>query len=279
MKYFLVTGLSGSGKSTALKALEDHGFYCIDNLPIRLFESSLKSPHKKNSPQLLALGMDVRDPDFIDSHPQLITNLKKYKFEIIFLNCNNKVIIQRFSESRRPHPYDPALPLQSAISEEREKLEKLMMRAHHLIDTSHLSVHDLKRKIKNILGEKLSERPLHITLISFGYKNGLPSEADLVFDVRFLKNPYFVSNLKKKTGLQTPVQKYVLEQKEAQIFLKKLQSFLKFLTQQYLKEGKFYLNLAIGCTGGQHRSVALVEELALQLKNEGKQIALLHRDL
>lgn len=276
---YLITGLSGSGKSVALKALEDLGFYCIDNLPMALLEKTLEQEHRKTTTKQLALGMDVRDPSFIESYEELIHTIKKHKFKIIFLDCDNKIIIQRFSESRRPHPYDAKLPLLKAILEEREVLEKLMLRAQHIINTSKLSVHDLKAKIKSLVGKKIDLIPLNITLTSFGYKNGIPSEADLVFDVRFLKNPYFNKKLKDKTGLDKSVQTFVMEQKEAQDFFTKLSRFLNYLLKQYSKEGKTYLNIAIGCTGGHHRSVTLIETLAKNLKKTKYQISILHRDL
>lgn len=281
-RWILVTGLSGSGKSTALKILEDQGFFAIDNLPVALLPSLVQMlrPSKTHFPRV-ALGMDAREKGFLNYHAQVLQALADsgVEPEVLFLDSSEKVLIRRFSESRRPHPLGKQGSLAQAIAEEKHRLQRLKKIATKVLDSSGMSVHDLKKALKNYLHPQKPVPAYSITLISFGFKHGIPAETDLFFDVRFLDNPYFVPRLKNLDGRSRSVKNYVLKQKDAKIFLRHLMSFLKFLLPRYQKEGKNHLTVALGCTGGKHRSVALAEELRLLLKRKGWETATLHRDL
>ena len=263
IRFILVTGLSGAGKSSALKVLEDQGFLTVDNLPMALLSDFL-ALLKKSKKHKVALGMDARENNFPKAHRQALHALDKagIKAEILFLESDAKVLLRRFSEHRRTHPLMPRFSLVQALSEERRRLQNLRKIATQIFDTSSLNPHEFKKKILHYLNPSSKDIPFTITLMSFGFKNGIPAESDLVFDVRFLENPYFVPRLKKLSGLNPSVQRFVLKQKNAKLFLKQLSSLLKFLLPLYQKEGKSQLTIALGCTGGQHRSIALVEELA-----------------
>jgi Predicted P-loop-containing kinase len=278
----LVTGLSGSGKSTALKLLEDLGFFAIDNLPVALLPSLIRSlgATQKNFPRV-ALGMDAREKSFLKSYALVLRTLEDatWKPEVLFLDASEKVLIRRFSESRRPHPLGKSRPLRGAIAEEKRRLQALKRISPRVIDTSHLNVHQLKKTLQKQLHPGKKVAGFGFTVVSFGYKHGIPAEADLLLDTRFLDNPYFVDRLKSLDGRHRSVKSYVLRQADAQAFLRHVMSFLKFLLPRFQNEGKNHLTLALGCTGGRHRSVALAEELGKRLKSRDRQVSVVHRDL
>lgn len=276
----LVTGLSGSGKSTALKLFEDLGYFAIDNLPVALLPALIHSLDSSNqSFSRVALGMDAREKSFIKAYPQVLRSLQAADLnpEMIFLDASEKVLIRRFSESRRPHPLGKNIPLAQAIAEEKRRLQPLKKWASRVLDSSHLNVHELKRSLQQ--GPRSKAQPFGFTVLSFGFKRGIPAEADLMLDARFLENPYFVPRLKNLDGRHRSVKNYVLRQRDAQLFLRHTLSLLKFLWPRLQREGKNHLTLALGCTGGKHRSVALAEEIAKRLKKFKCQVAVLHRDL
>jgi len=279
----LLTGLSGSGKTTALKVLEDQGFSTIDNLPVSLIPSLLQLVHGNSSHGgPLVLGMDVRGPEFLKSYPRALKLLKKTTspFEIWFLDCKEKILIQRFSETRRPHPLKrDRCSLATAIHEEKQKLEPLRKSATYVLDTSAFTVHQLKKALLAHLSSLQKVPPMEINLLSFGYKFGLPHEADMVLDVRFLPNPYFEPKLKNRPGTAPSVMKYLMKKKETKEFLQHSLKLFRFLIPQFQEEGKSQLTIAIGCTGGRHRSVSLVEYLQKKLSTQGRVLNIIHRDL
>ena len=276
----VVTGLSGSGKSTALKAFEDLGYFCIDNLPVSLLLPLLEVKEREG-PQKLALVMDVRGADFVANFEPIFrkTRERGYYLEVLFLTASPEVLIYRYSQTRRPHPLGRDIPLREAILKERDLLAPLKEMATTVIDTSGLNLYQLRREILRRYGlrEKLAWPILH--LLSFGFKYGLPAEAHFVFDLRFLPNPYFVPELKALSGLDRRIKEYVLGSEEARRFLEDLSGLLNFVFPYYEKEGRGYVVVALGCTGGRHRSVAITEVLAERLKAEGKRVLVTHRDL
>ena len=280
-QFFLVSGLSGSGKTTALKALEDLGFFCTDNLPIHLLKNDHPFEQWLSSSLRTALGMDIRDPRFIKEYPELIAELQQKipQLKILFLDCAEASLLRRFSESRRPHPLGRNIPLIQAIKQERKKLNLLKLKADYVLDTSQLNVHQLKNEIHKLLGRFLPMPACTLTLTSFAYKKGIPLQSDWVVDVRFLKNPFFHPKLSKLTGKDKRVQNFIFRQKETKIFMKNLAHFLNYILIQNKKEGKAYVNIAMGCTGGQHRSVAMVERLPQLLKIKDFSVFTFHRDL
>ncbi len=281
----IVTGLSGAGKSTAIKALEDLSFFCIDNLPFQLVDQALDHLlASKSSPQRYALGMDARDQDFVDGFADLQARLqKKIKLDVLFLTSSAEQIAERFSTTRRKHPLlDSGGQLIAAIRREIHALQPVEKLADVSFDTSTWSVHFLARKVEERYSGKVLGRQLHVNITSFGFKNGQLNPADTIFDVRFLRNPFFDPQLKDRTGLEQPVANYVFADPNAEVFLKKLIDLHSFLFPEYYKEGKHYFRIGIGCTGGKHRSVALAERLAMELAGLGlPQIAISvnHRDI
>lgn len=277
----IITGLSGSGKSTAMSALEDAGYYCVDNMPVLLFPKFLELP-LKSSPEITGLGfaMDLREKEFINTYPDVFEDLstKGYDFHIIFLEADEQVLVRRFSQTRRQHPLHSGSQLVDSIRKEKELLADLRKRADKIIDTSHYDVHTLKSVIKG-LAQKNNDGAMKINIMSFGFKYGLPSESDLVMDVRFLKNPYFVPELKEFSGLNPDVRNYVLENKESPEFLEQFLSLVNYLIPLYKREGKSYLTISIGCTGGRHRSVVVSSILFEHLSKAEKNVTLTHRDI
>lgn len=276
----VVTGLSGSGKSTALKAFEDLGYFCIDNLPVSLLLPLLEVKEREG-PQKLALVMDVRGADFVANFEPIFRKVQErgYYLEILFLTASPEVLIYRYSQTRRPHPLGRDIPLREAILREMDLLAPLKEMATTVIDTSGLNLYQLRSEILKRYGlrEKLRWPILH--LLSFGFKYGLPAEAHFVFDLRFLPNPYFVPELKALSGLDRRIKEYVLGSEEARRFLEDLSGLLNFVFPYYEKEGRGYVVVALGCTGGRHRSVVITEVLAERLKAEGKRVLVTHRDL
>lgn len=285
MRFVIVTGMSGGGKRTALKMLEDMGFFCVDNLPIPLLEKFVEliaMPNKEISK--VALGLDVRtDQSFSDAENSL-EKLKQigYKYEILFMEASDNVLIKRYKESRRMHPlasYEGGR-VEDGIHKERAVLADMRKRADYVIDTSNLLTRELKVELDRIFLKNEEYNSLMVNVMSFGFKNGIPSDADLVFDVRFLPNPFYIDELKHSTGNDKPVQDYVMSFPEAETFLNKLTDMLLFLIPNYVKEGKYQLVVGIGCTGGKHRSVTLANELYKRLKNKGNYgLIIQHRDV
>ena len=285
MRFVIVTGMSGGGKRTALKMLEDMGFFCVDNLPIPLLEKFVEliaMPNKEISK--VALGLDVRtDQSFSDAENSL-EKLKQigYKYEILFMEASDNVLIKRYKESRRMHPlasYEGGR-VEDGIHKERAVLADMRKRADYVIDTSNLLTRELKVELDRIFLKNEEYNSLMVNVMSFGFKNGIPSDAGLVFDVRFLPNPFYIDELKHSTGNDKPVQDYVMSFPEAETFLNKLTDMLLFLIPNYVKEGKYQLVVGIGCTGGKHRSVTLANELYKRLKNKGNYgLTIQHRDV
>ncbi len=278
----VITGLSGSGKSTVLRAFEDLGYFCVDNLPVALLPSFLEIKAKEShGPKKVALVMDLREEGFLESYREIFERVKKagHHLEIIFLEASDEVLIARFSQTRRPHPLAPKGSLAEAVKLERAALQEVREIADLVIDTSRYNVHQLRQEIKNRYGVRRDLATLTVHFISFGFKYGVPAEAHLVFDVRFLPNPYFVPELKPFDGRQEKVRAYVLENESGKQFLSLCEQFLRFLVPQYEKEGKSYLVICIGCTGGRHRSVAVAEELGQMVKEWGHDVLVTHRDV
>lgn len=283
MRFVVVTGMSGGGKATAIRFLEDAGYYCVDNLPVRLIDPFMElffAPG--NTIDKVVLGMDVRADESFDNVEQVLSALKKkgYRYEILFMDASDEVLIKRYKETRRAHPVDPEGRVEDGIRRERKILSGIKSEADYVIDTSNLLTRELKEEITRIFVDNQDYNSLMITVMSFGFKYGIPADADLVFDVRFLPNPYYVPELKSLTGNDRPVQEYVMSSPDAEEFLGKLCDMITFLIPGYVKEGKNQLVIAIGCTGGQHRSVTIANELYEALHGKGEYgIKLYHRDI
>ncbi|MCS6858065.1 MAG: RNase adapter RapZ [Sandaracinaceae bacterium] len=284
----VVTGMSGAGRTSALRVLEDLGFYCVDNLPPQLAPALLellsdgraRSLSQGKSLAKVGLGIDVRAGAFLEGADQLIDRVRELgnEVDVLFLDCVDEVLVRRYSETRRPHPLAPGGDVIAAIAQERERLAPLRMRATHTIDTSSFSVHELRRALIEFLGRKGSPHSMRIRLISFGFKYGIPVDADLVFDVRFLDNPHFVPSLRPLSGLDEAVQRYVINSEGASQFIEDLLVMLEHAVPRYEREGKAYLTIAVGCTGGRHRSVAVVEHIARRLPFSDR-VRISHRDI
>jgi UPF0042 nucleotide-binding protein len=278
-KLVIVTGISGSGKTHALKTFEDLKFEAVDNIPLTIIPALIQNSKRRNFQ--LALGLDIRNRDFdIHSSLALIEKLKQdqeIEINIIFLDCEDDILIRRYSENRRSHPIT-SLDIMEAIQEERKLISYLKEKADYVIDTSKLSIIDLRKILKNYL-KGIIEQDLLITLKSFSYKLGIPRESDLVLDVRFLKNPYYKNSLKDLDGRALAIREYLLEDKVFNEFMDKIKPLLLFLLPQYKEEGKSYLTISIGCTGGKHRSVLVAELLMEFLKGNNYKVNLLHKDI
>ena len=284
MRLVIVTGISGAGKVTALKIFEDNGYYCVDNLPIDLIESFADILFgQTNEKNKVAIGVDIRSGKNLEKMSEVLKNMKakEQNYEILFLDCNNNTLIKRFKETRRSQPMGDRDSVENEINEERAKLEFLREQADYIIDTSNLLVKELRGEIEKIFVLNRDYRNLFVTIMSFGFKHGVPADCDLVFDVRFLPNPYYVPELKHKTGNQKEVQDYVLNSPVSHEFLDKLVDMIKFLIPNYIEEGKNQLVIGIGCTGGHHRSVTIANELYNQLNSSDASygIRLSHRDI
>ena len=282
MRFVIVTGMSGSGKSTALKMLEDAGYYCVDNLPVSLMEKFMELLALPNNEiEKVVLGLDVRAEAFEDVAYILESlRVKGYQFEILFMNASDDTLIKRYKESRRLHPVDPDGRIEDGVAKERMLLEDIRKQADYIIDTSGLLTRELKAELDRIFVAGEEYNNLMVNVMSFGFKHGIPSDVDLVFDVRFLPNPYYVDELKMLTGNDKPVQDYVMQYPESDEFLDKLTDMLEFLIPHYVDEGKYRLVVAIGCTGGKHRSVTLANELYQRMKNKGNYgMTIYHRDI
>ena len=276
---FVITGMSGAGKSSALHAMEDLGFETVDNLPVSLLEAAMRGGGPDRP---LAVGMDVRTRDFnaenVIAQVRALGGQSAVAPTLIYLDSDDDVLMRRYTETRRPHPLAKDLPVAGAITLERQLLAPVKAVADLVLDTSTLTPSDLKRQLEKSYGGK-DDRPMHIHLVSFGYRNGVPREADLVFDVRFLRNPHYVESLKPQSGLDPPVGEYIADDDAFAPFMANLMTLIEPLLPRYRDEGKSYLTLAIGCTGGHHRSVYTVQELASRLEGLGIEFDFRHRDL
>ena len=283
MRFVIVTGMSGGGKSTALRMLEDVGFYCVDNLPVPLIEKFVELIAMPNSEVgKVALGLDVRADQPFEDAQKVLEKLKEngYSFEILFMEASDQVLLKRYKETRRMHPLSPDGRVEDGILKERKILQDIRSKADYVIDTSKLLTRELKEEIDRIFVKNEDYNSLMITILSFGFKHGIPADADLVFDVRFLPNPFYIDELKYKTGNDKEVQDYVMSFPEAETFIDKLCDMLSFLIPNYVKEGKYQLVIGIGCTGGKHRSVTLANRLYSRLKNKGNYgLKIAHRDV
>ncbi|WP_461812671.1 RNase adapter RapZ [Faecalimonas sp.] len=278
MRVVIVTGMSGAGKSTALKVLEDVGYFCVDNLPIPLLPKLaelLKIPRTEFNK--IALGIDIRGgQDFLE----LEEMLKGIDCEIVFLDANDNVLVKRYKETRRTHPLTAQGSIGDGIYQEREILEPIKKKADYIIDTSLLLTRELKQALQKIFVDNQEYKNLYLTIVSFGFKYGIPNDADLVFDVRFLPNPYYIEELRPKTGNEKEVQEYVMSNGKADVFLQKLQEMIEFLIPNYITEGKHQLVIGIGCTGGKHRSVTLANALYNYFKEKNQYgVRIEHRDI
>ena len=282
IRIVIVTGLSGSGKSTALRALEDIGFFCVDNLPVELLPKLLEIQAAATSEiSKIALVMDIRGKYFLEKYKDIISSLQKkgFNIEILFLEANDNALVQRFSETRRSHPLSDSRTVQESIQLERSKLSDLKQMADNVIDTSLYNIHELKDLVQRSYLLPSIDKKIVINLTSFGYRYGLPPDADIVLDVRFLPNPYFIKNLKDFNGTDEKVKDYVLSFDESRQFLLELYKLVAFLTPLYEKEGKTYLNIGIGCTGGKHRSVVILDKLAEYFGERNYRVNTNHRDI
>lgn len=283
MRFVVVTGMSGGGKRTALKMLEDAGYYCVDNLPVSLvgkFAELITMPGSEITK--VALGLDVRADQSFEDATKVLQELKSgdYNVEILFMEAGDEVLIKRYKESRRVHPLAVEGRIEDGVRQERMVLDKIRRQADYVIDTTSLLTRELKEELDRIFVNNEEYNSLMVTVMSFGFKNGIPSDADLVFDVRFLPNPFYIDELKHKTGNDKEVQDYVMSFEESHTFMDKLVDMVQFLIPNYVKEGKYRLVIAIGCTGGKHRSVTLANKLFLRLKDKGEYgVTLHHRDV
>ena len=278
---FIITGLSGSGKSTAVDALEDAGFYCIDNMPVDLLPKFLDMPIEPDSEIAgIALVMDLRAKGFLARYSEVFSELKKkgYYFQILFLEAEEEVLVQRYSETRRQHPMSTGKGLLDDIRVEKKQLEDLRSAADVVINTSKTNVHELKSKILEIAQKSKKNVAMRINILSFGFKYGIPYDADLIMDVRFLANPYFIPELKELDGEAQEIKDFVLGHAETSKFLAKYLDLLDYLIPLYEKEGKAYLTIALGCTGGRHRSVTIARTIYEHIQAMGKTVELNHRD-
>ena len=283
MRFVVVTGMSGGGKSTALRMLEDAGYYCVDNLPVLLIEKFVEliaTPDGEVTK--VALGLDVRADQAFETTTKILDKLKNdgYAFEILFMEANDKTLLKRYKETRRVHPLSPYGRIEDGIKRERAILSNIRAKSDYVIDTSRLLTRELKEELDRIFVQNEGYNSLMVTILSFGFKYGIPADADLVFDVRFLPNPFYIDELKHKTGNEKEVQDYVMSFPEAHTFIEKLADLVGFLIPNYVKEGKYQLVIGIGCTGGKHRSVTLANRLYEHMKNKGEYgIKIAHRDV
>lgn len=281
-RILVITGLSGSGKTHVARALEDVSWFCVDNLPTPLIPRFAELIRGSSELQRSALVVDMREEGFANSFPEVFRQLKKTRglaVSLLFLEAEEKVLLRRFSETRRPHPLAENAPVLDGVREEREALAPIRKMSDMILDTSDFTVHELRDYIRDRYDLRGEVAPLVLTVMSFGYKHGLPAEADLVFDVRFLPNPNFVPRLKALTGRDRAVVRFLRRTPETEGFLKRARSLLAYVIPRYIREGKSYLTVAVGCTGGRHRSVMVASALAESLRGRGYPVKVRHRDL
>lgn len=282
-RFIVLTGLSGSGKSQAIRALEDLGYYCVDNLPVSLLPVMGELAERQTEHNRVAVVIDIREPRFVSDFPRVYRKLRTNRHlgtRLIFLEAGQAELVRRFSETRRPHPLAPDRPVTEGLSEERTSLRQIRGMSDKVIDTSKLNVHQLRQQLRELVSGHKQASKLVLTFLSFGFQNGPPAEADLMFDVRFLKNPHWVPTLRPLTGKDPAVAAYIRRQPTSKTALKKLTSLLRWLVPLYVHEGKSYLTIGIGCTGGKHRSVYMAEALKRELSDlKGVSPRVVHRDL
>ena len=282
MKLLILTGMSGAGKHTAFKILEDFGYRCVDNLPVELLKSFVELNHENGDDEPVAVGIDVRGGASMDLLRQVLPELEAdgMKFEILFLDAEDVVLVKRYKETRRTHPLSGATSIYTGIAEERERVQFLRDRADYIVDTSHLLTRELRAELQKIFIDQDDYKNLFVTVMSFGFKYGIPQDADLVFDVRFLPNPYYIAELRPLTGNDEAIQNFVMQNDDGPEFADKLEEMIRFLIPRYIDEGKNQLVIAFGCTGGKHRSVTLANELYNRLKDKKEKygLSVTHRD-
>lgn len=274
----IITGLSGSGKTVALRALEDSGFFCVDNLPVALIDSFASIVTRNRGMRRIGIGIDIREKEFLSGINKVLYVLKdKYRTEILFLEAEKDVLVRRFKETRRPHPL--AGSIEEAIQTEKEMLAILKDVADRIIDTSSFTPHQLRHLVTSIYKVQTGKKPMTVVLISFGFKFGVPQNVDLLFDARFLPNPNFIPELKPLRGTDQRVSDYVFESETTKMFVRKLKALIDFLIPEYIKEGRTYLTIGVGCTGGNHRSPAIAEKLRNYLRKHPIDMSVVHRDI
>ena len=281
MKTIIVTGLSGAGKTQAIDCLEEMGYYCIDNMPPSLISSFLELVERDSDIDKVAFVVDVRSRQFFEEFSQSIEEFKQTntQYKILYLEASDSVLLRRYSETRRSHPLSEGKSVKAGLARERKILEGIRTNADHIIDTSNLKTAELWSELRDILASEVNEKAFTINITSFGYKYGTPMSTDIIFDARFIPNPYYVQSLRKLTGNNRKVSNYVLRHEIAQEFLERAVDMIDLLAPNYMKEGKYSLSIGIGCTGGHHRSVAIANELCNRLKKSGHRVTLEHRDL
>lgn len=277
-RVLIITGLSGSGKTVALRAVEDTDFFSVDNLPVSLIGSLITKLSGQAGIRNIAIGVDIRDKKFLPDVEAVIKNIRSScRLEILFLEADTDILIRRFKETRRPHPLGGEI--ENAIQSERRALAPLKQNADRIIDTSSLSPHQLRKLVSSIFSATKEQKELEVSLISFGFKYGIPQNIDLLFDVRFLPNPYFIPELKEFNGTHRQIAEFMFRHAETKEFLKKTRDLLNFLIPLYIREGKSYLSIAFGCTGGMHRSPAITEEISGSIRNRNIDLNIIHRDM
>ena len=277
-RVLIITGLSGSGKTVALRAVEDLDFFCVDNLPVSLISTLIGKISEQSDTRNIAISVDIREKEFLSEIDRVLHSLRsQYQFEIIFLEAESDVLLRRFKETRRPHPLGGEI--QDAVASEQKILAPLKENADRIIDTSSLSPHQLRKLVASIYTTTKVQKDLSVSLLSFGFKYGISQNIDLLFDVRFLPNPHFMPALKDLNGTDRKVADFVLQHAETKKFIRKVTDLLNFLIPFYIKEGKSYLSIAFGCTGGKHRSPAITEEIAKLIRHENIDLNVIHRDI
>jgi UPF0042 nucleotide-binding protein len=275
----IITGMSGSGKASVLKAFEDLGYYCVDNLPVELITRFAELAVQSEETRRTALVVDVREGTKLGKLPAILKSVRQMiPTKVVFLEASDAVLLRRFSETRRPHPLGADAPVKSALKEERRHLSAIRRVANFVIDTSKFNVHELRAHIKERFHEQSPEKSILVSSVSFGFRHGVPEDADLVFDVRFLPNPHFVPEFRPLTGRHPKVAKYIRSFPQTKEFISRISDLLVYLLPHYIHEGKSYLTIAFGCTGGQHRSVMIAEEVGKHLRRAGYRVKVLHRD-
>jgi UPF0042 nucleotide-binding protein len=275
----IITGMSGSGKASVLKAFEDLGYYCVDNLPVQLIPEFAELATQSSEIRRTALVVDVREGTKLEKLPAILRSVKRtIPTKVVFLEASDAVLLRRFSETRRPHPLGTDEPVKSALKEERRHLGAIRRLADFVIDTSKFNVHELRAHINETFEKQSAEKSILVSCVSFGFRNGVPEDADLVFDVRFLPNPHFVPEFRPLTGRDARVAKYIRSFPQSREFIKRISDLLVYLLPHYIHEGKSYLTIAFGCTGGQHRSVMIAEDVGKHLRHAGYRVKTVHRD-
>lgn len=275
----IITGMSGSGKASVLKAFEDLGYYCVDNLPVQLIPEFAELAMQSSEIRRTALVVDVREGSRLDRLPAILKSIRRMiPTKVVFLEASDSVLLRRFSETRRPHPLGTDAPVKAALKAERRHLGSIRRLSDFVIDTSKFNVHELRAHINERFHKKSAEKTILVSCVSFGFRQGVPEDSDLVFDVRFLPNPHFVPEFRGLTGRNPQVAKYIRSFPQTQEFISRISDLLVYLLPHYIHEGKSYLTIAFGCTGGQHRSVMIAEEVGRQLRRGGYRVKVVHRD-